>query len=145
MKIRDILDAKNSGIVSIEPNRTVKEAMNKIVEYKIGALPVMDGDALQGIITERDIFNVVHNHGEEGLRESVKKAMTSDIIIGLPDDDIDEVSSLLTQNRFRHLPIMENKKLIGIISIGDLVKAHSNNLTVENRHLKDYISGDYPK
>jgi len=145
MKIRDILDSKKSGVVSIEPNKTVKEAMNKIIEYKIGALPVMDGDELHGIITERDIFNVVHKHGEEGLRESVQKAMTSDIIIGLPDDDIDEVSSLLTQNRFRHLPVMENKKLIGIISIGDLVKAHTHNLSVENRHLKDYISGDYPR
>ena len=70
--------------------------------------------------------------------------MTKNIVIGFLNDDVENVSALMTQNRFRHLPIMDNKKLVGIISIGDVVAANVDSLAVENRYLKDYIAGKYP-
>jgi len=144
MKVRDILKAKGEGFESIEPMRTIRDAMHKISEKKIGALLVMQDENPVGIITERDIFRLMVTQGEGAFSKSVKEIMTENLIIGLPDDNVDAAMAYMTNNRFRHLPIMEGQKLIGIISIGDIVKAKVDNLQVENHYLKDYIAGKYP-
>ncbi len=144
MKVHDLLKKKQGKIVSIPSDHTIKQAMESIITHKIGALPVIDGDELKGIISERDIFRVAFSKGESGFGIMVGEVMTKNIVIGFLNDDVENVSALMTQNRFRHLPIMDNKKLVGIISIGDIVAANVDSLAVENRYLKDYIAGKYP-
>lgn len=144
MKIRDILKAKGSNVESIEPGLTIREALNRINEKKVGALLVHKDKELVGIITERDILRLMATKGEAAFSDPVENIMTKKLIVGLPDDDLDTAIAYITNNRFRHLPIMENKKLCGIISIGDIVKALAHNLKIENRYLMDYISGKYP-
>ena len=118
--------------------------MDKIIEKGIGSLLVMNDDTLVGIISERDIFRLYHKHGEKAAAMEVGDTMTRDIIIGIADDDVEAVKALMTNNRFRHLPIMERSKVVGIISIGDVVKSMATDLQIENRYLKDYITGKYP-
>lgn len=144
MNVNDLLKAKNRDTVTIAPENTVIEAMKKIIDHKIGALPVMDGDDLQGIVSERDMFRAVYQNRKSALNIKVGDIMTRDIVIGFLDDDVENVLALMTKNRFRHLPIMDHQKLIGIISIGDVVAAKTTKLKVENRYLKDYITGKYP-
>ena len=144
MNVNDLLKAKNRDTVTISPDNTVAEAMQKIIDNKIGALPVIVGDELQGIVSERDMFRAIYEKREAGLSVKIEDIVTQDIVIGFPGDDVDNVLVLMTNNRFRHLPIMDNKKLIGIVSIGDIVAAKTAKLKVENHYLKDYITGKYP-
>ena len=147
MKVREILNIKGGTTYRISPETTVREAMNEINSKKIGALLVEAEGTLQGIVTERDIFRLLHKYADESDRafnSRIKDVMTTNVVIGLLDDDIDMVEALMTNNRFRHLPIMDGKKIAGIISIGDVVKTLAKNLQIENRYLKDYITGKYP-
>ncbi len=144
MKIRDILKVKGGHVETIAPNENVRRAMDKTIGKKIGALVVMEKEVVEGIITERDISRVIHQEGEKAFELSVRDAMTRKLIVALPDDDIDLAMALMTNNRFRHLPVMDGKKLIGIISIGDIIKTQVINLKIENRYLIDYITGKYP-
>ena len=144
MKVRDILKAKGNAFEQIAPEASLKEAMDKIVMKRIGSLLVMEDNRLQGIITERDLFWRLHRDGDRALNLKVREAMTDNVVIGLPDDDIESVEALMTRNRFRHLPIMDGIEVIGIISIGDIIKILASNLEIENRYLKDYIVGRYP-
>jgi CBS domain-containing protein len=144
MKLGDILNTKSSEIITISPNNTIKQAMDKIVEKKIGALLVMNGDIVVGIITERDIFRQIHQKGEKAFSAAVRDIMTQNLVVGVPDDDVDLAMAMMTNNRFRHLPVMDAKKLVGLISIGDLVKVQVKDIQIENRYLMDYITGKYP-
>jgi len=144
MKVKDILKAKRGPVISIEPHRTLKDAMDTIMKNKVGALLVMEGETLEGIITERDLFREYHQTGDKALSRKIGEVMTTDLVVGLPEDDIEAVQALMTNNRFRHLPIMQDKKVCGIVSIGDVVKILAVNLKIENRYLKDYITGKYP-
>ena len=144
MKVHDLLGKKPGRIITISPDRTVRDAMQTILDNKVGALPVVDNNELKGIISERDMFRIAFDKGEAGFKVRVGDVMTRNLVIGFPGDDVEKVSALMTRNRFRHLPIMDNKKLVGIISIGDIVAANVEKLAVENRYLKDYISGKYP-
>jgi len=139
-----MLDAKGHKYESIGPKNTIRDAMDRIMEKRIGSLLVMNENRLVGIISERDIFRLYHRHGEKAAAMEVGDTMTRDIIIGIPDDDVEAVKALMTNNRFRHLPIMEGNEVVGIISIGDVVKSMATNLQIENRYLKDYITGKYP-
>ena len=144
MTVRDLLKGKGPAYEWTGPKITIKEAMRKINEKKIGSLLVMENDELIGIISERDMFRTLLAKGTTGFDATVGDVMTTDVVIGILDDNVDDVGSLMTNNRFRHLPIMEGKKVVGIISIGDVVKTQAHNLSIENRYLKDYISGKYP-
>jgi CBS domain-containing protein len=144
MKVHDLLKKKAGKIISVSSDHTIREAMQLILTHKVGALPVIEGNELKGIISERDIFRIAFDKGEAGFKVRVADVMTRDIVIGFPGDDVENVGALMTKNRFRHLPIMDNKKLVGIISIGDVVAANVEKLAVENRYLKDYITGKYP-
>ncbi len=147
MKVSDILNSKGGTTYRISPEATVREAMDEINSKKIGALLVEAEGTLRGIVTERDIFRLLHKYADDSttaFNSRIKDIMTTNVVIGLPDDDIDMVEALMTNNRFRHLPIMDGKKIAGIISIGDIVKTMAKNLQIENRYLKDYITGKYP-
>jgi CBS domain-containing protein len=144
MQVKDVLKIKGKNVECIDPTFTISEALKHITEKKVGALLVKKGEELIGIITERDILRLMATQGEAAFSHPVKEIMTQNVIVGLPEDDIEQAAAYITNNRFRHLPIMDNKKLVGIVSIGDIVKALAHDLKVENRYLKDYITGKYP-
>jgi len=144
MKVRELLKAKGDYTETIEGEKTVKQAMDRMVDKKIGALPVFEKEELAGIITERDILRLMHKSGAGALLFKVREVMTRKLVVGILEDDIEMVQAIMTNNRFRHLPIMDGKKMVGIISIGDIVKSHVKNLQIENRYLIDYITGKYP-
>lgn len=146
MKVRDILNAKGSDVATIAADRTIADVLRQIVERKVGSLVVVDKSGFPvGIITERDLIRLAHDKGEGNWRHlSVDQVMTKNIIIGLPDDDIEYIMKLMTANRFRHVPIMKAGKLAGIVSIGDVIKSHLSDLETDNRYLTDYIANKYP-
>lgn len=141
MKIRDVLKAKGSHVYSVAPHRTVMEALALLVEFRVGALLVLGSDGHPvGILTERDVLRECHRrHGQlEALL--VDDAMTRDLIIGVPDDDLGYTMGIMTQNRIRHLPVVDGDRIAGLISIGDVVKASLEETEYENRYLKEYIT-----
>ncbi|NIN00155.1 MAG: CBS domain-containing protein [candidate division Zixibacteria bacterium] len=145
MKVKDILKDKGAKVVTISPEKSIYDAVKTLVQKNIGSLLVMDEKGgIAGIITERDVLRECERRFQELDQTKVKDVMTKDLIVASPDDDLDYVENIMTQNRVRHLPIIANKKLEGIISIGDIVNVMRGECTVENRYLKDYISGKYP-
>jgi CBS domain-containing protein len=145
MKVKDILKNKGTEVATIGAERTICDAVKTLVEKNIGSLLVLDeNDKIVGIITERDILKECNRRCELLKQTKVQEVMTKDLIIGSSDDDIDYVEGVMTQNRVRHLPIISNQKLEGLISIGDVVKVLHRECKVENRYLKDLISGKYP-
>jgi len=152
MRIRDILVEKGDGVVTIDAAETIHDAIVKLNEHGIGALVVSDkDDEIVGIITERDILRNCGNRcvrlkapvtlGEKSCAFFVHEAMTKELVIGVPDDDLNYVMGVMTKNRIRHLPILDDGKLTGIISIGDLVNAHFEEKVFESRTLVAYTQG----
>jgi CBS domain-containing protein len=142
VKVKDILKNKGPEVVTIWEEKSVQEAIDTMVQNKIGALMVLQSEGkLTGIITERDVLRAYHAHPDAAGSLAVKEIMTRKVIIGNSEDTLDYVESVMTGNRVRHLPIIAEKRLIGIISIGDVVKALSKESKIENRYLKDYIEG----
>jgi CBS domain-containing protein len=146
MNLKDILDEKEKKeVISAEPEMDIREALATIVKNKIGALLVKDKEEkLVGIITERDILWHLLKDCEKMMQKKVSDIMTKDVIVGIPEDNVETAEKLMTVNRFRHLPVMDGNEVAGIISIGDLVKCQLGNMKVENRYLTDYITGKYP-
>jgi len=141
MKIRDILEEKGSRVIFIGPQVSLREALSTIAVNKVGALPVLDttGEVL-GIITERDLMRQVHL--KVTLEEkTVGEVMTKDIVSGNLDDDIEYVMEVMTENRFRHMPVIENGSIVGIVSIGDAVKARLTEIKNYYEDLKSYVVG----
>ena len=142
MKIKEILRRKGATVHTITPDSTVQDAITLLVKHNIGGLIVREkGGGIVGIITERDILRqcASETHDPEGTL--VSDAMTKELIIGVPDDDLTYVMGIMTKNRIRHLPVLNGEELEGIISIGDVVNAHLRETEFENRLLKDYIHG----
>jgi CBS domain-containing protein len=140
MKVRDILRNKGSAIVTIRPEATIHDAMNSLVNHRIGSLLVCDENGkTMGIITERDILRECAVHSERVKETTVRQVMSTNLIIGVPDDEIGYVMGIMTNNRIRHLPILSGETIEGMISIGDVVKAQLEETEFENRYLKDYI------
>jgi CBS domain-containing protein len=146
MKIDDILTAKGTAVQTISPEATLQEVVARLIESRIGALVVCrsgaaGGDELAGIITDRDILYASAT-GRRPLDEvKVAEVMTTALITGAPDDEVEQVMGLMTNRRIRHLPVVVEGRLAGIISIGDVVKAQHDRLAMENRFMKDYIAG----
>ena len=145
MKVKEILKGKGTEVATVGAEETLCDAVKKLVEKNIGSLLVVDEKgAIAGIITERDILKQCDKRFQSLGETKVKDVMTKKLIVASPDDDIDYVENVMTENRVRHLPIVSGEKLEGIISIGDLVHVQRAQCKVENRYLKAYISGDYP-
>ncbi|MBS1270249.1 MAG: Inosine-5'-monophosphate dehydrogenase [Gammaproteobacteria bacterium] len=140
MKIREILSSKSQVIYSASPTESLGEAVNTLVKNNCGALVVMEGERMVGIVSERDVLRACAEL-KEPLQTTVSSRMTSDLVTATPDDDVEKVMRLLTHHRIRHLPIMETDRLVGVISIGDIVKVQHEALSNENRFLKQYIQG----
>lgn len=123
MKIESILATKSSNVITVGPDQSLREAVNLLAEHNIGVLIVVDEPRRPvGIISERDIIREAART-EAALDQTVSRVMTEDLITASPEDDLETVLQTMTARRFRHLPIMDQDRLIGVISIGDLVKA----------------------
>ena len=152
MRVNDILQEKGSGVVTIGGNLTIHAAIVKLNANSIGALIVTgENDEIVGIVTERDILQNCGTHCGR-LKEPIPRkdttcpflvqdVMTKDLVIGVPDDDLNYVMAVMTKNRIRHLPILDSGRLAGMISMSDLVNAHLEEHVFESRTLKDYIHG----
>src|SRR5262245_56271038 len=141
MKIRDVLKAKGNQVYSVAPHRTVQEALALLVQFHVGALLVLDDDGQPvGIVTERDVLRTCHHRAAQLERVIVRDVMTHELIIGVPDDDLDYTMGIMTNNRIRHLPIVDGGRIAGLVSIGDVVKACLEETAYENRYLKEYIT-----
>jgi CBS domain-containing protein len=141
MKIADILQSKGHDVVTIGPERSVADAIRLLVEHRIGAVVVVQRGEIQGILSERDILNLADADPGRLKLLRVGEVMTHDLVVGLADDEIDYVMQILTQNRIRHLPIVDDGQLIGSVSIGDVVNALRSGLEAENRYLREYVQG----
>lgn len=140
MKVRELLHAKGTAVLTIHPEATLYDALAALVHHRIGSLVVLDdAGKVTGIITERDLLSECLTRGEQFRRLQVRAVMTTHLIIAVPDDDVGYVMGIMTQNRIRHLPIMQGEHLEGLISIGDVVKAQLEETEFENRYLKEYI------
>ena len=145
-KIQTILNEKGNRICSIAPDATVREALKQLNAYRIGVLMVVaTNGTIEGLVSERDILRALSNVTGDVRDIQVARIMTpkEKLLIVTPDDDINYAMNIMTENRVRHLPIVANGKLAGILSIGDVVKSQLEATHSENKLLKDYISGKY--
>ncbi len=141
MTIRTILQTKGNQVFTTEPQEKLAVVVKQLVYHRCGSLLVCRGEELVGIITERDILRASATEGYNLETTTVTELMTTDLVTGTLDDSISETMGLLTERRIRHLPILEDGKLAGMISIGDVVKAQYAKLSIENHYLKSYIQG----
>jgi len=139
MTIAAILSGKGRDVISIEPTRSVMEAAAMLAERRIGAVPVVEGDMVVGIFSERDVIHALNNGGVEALQGSVGAAMTSPAITVGPQDSVLGALSLMTRRRIRHLPVIDDCGLIGFVSIGDLVKYRIDRIEADAAAMRDYI------
>jgi CBS domain-containing protein len=140
MKLRDILRVKGHHVYTVRPNQTVQDAVQILMQHRVGALLVEDDQRrVLGIISERDVLRECVDRADQLWRIPVREAMTGELIIGVPDDEIGYTMGIMTQNRIRHLPVMDGDRVAGMISIGDVVKATLDETEYENRYLKEYI------
>lgn len=140
MTLQDILDSKGSRVITIAPHHTLYLALCTLIENKVGALLVQNNQGqLVGILTERDLMRAVYQ--DTDLREEqVENLMTRSLVIGTPDQDIEYAMSEMTEHRFRHMPVVENDELVGIISIGDLVKTRLQHTEEQVSQYQDYVA-----
>jgi CBS domain-containing protein len=128
-------------VATVRPDVTVVELLGELAEHNVGALPVVDGGNLIGIVSERDVVRRLHAGGAATLDARVADIMTTDVSTCSPSDDVGDVAAVMTSRRFRHLPVVVNGELAGIVSIGDMVKARIDLLESERAQLQRYIAG----
>lgn len=139
--LQQLLDGKKyKEVISIAPHRPVFDALVVLAEYKIGALVVLDGQKLAGIFSERDYAREVILKGRSSKVTAISEVMTSKVVSAQPSDTVEYAMSLMTEHRIRHLPVVENDKVIGVLSIGDLVKETISYQKELIRQLQNYIN-----
>ena len=138
--VKQILASKPSNVFSVSPSATVFEALEEMMNKIISALVVMDGTQLKGIFTERDYARKIALQGKSSKDTSVSEIMTSDLITISPDDTIDYCMGLMTERHIRHLPVMENNQICGMVSIGDVVKSIIEVQKSTIQQLESYIN-----
>lgn len=139
MTIAAILDDKGAGTVSVPPDTTVADAVALLGERRIGAVPVIDGGTVAGMFSERDVIRSLRERGSAALDAPVSSVMTAPAVTVGREDSVLGALSLMTRRRIRHLPVVEDGAVIGIVSIGDLVKYRIDRIEAEARAMRDYI------
>ena len=139
--VQDLLDENNRELIKIDPNQTVFEALTMLSKYDIGALVVMNGEILSGIFSERDYARKVILSGKSSKETFVKEIMTEKVKCISPQNNIEDCMKIMTESRFRHLPVLEKNIVLGIISIGDIVRETIIYQKFIINQLEQYISG----
>ena len=140
MRIADVLRNKGAAVTTINAEATVAELLAGLAEQNIGAMVVVGDEGVVGIVSERDVVRQLHTHGGSVLARPVSTIMTTMVATCTKSDTVDEISALMTTNRVRHVPVLDGKKLIGIVSIGDVVKTRMEELEAEQEQLHSYIT-----
>ncbi|GEL19632.1 CBS domain-containing protein [Pseudonocardia asaccharolytica] len=141
MRIADVLRTKGDTVTTVRPSATVGDVIARLAETNYGALPVVDNGQLVGIVSERDVVRRLYQHGPALLELSVTKIMTVNVVTCSPTDSAVDLARIMTERRIRHLPVVVDDQLRGIVSIGDLVKARIDSLEEEREQLHSYIAG----
>ncbi len=139
-QLSEILDEKGDDVLQIEADASVLEAVERMVEANVGSLLVTEGGQITGIVTERDYLRRVTLEGRTDRETAVREIMSSPLIVVTPQTTIDECMALMTDRRLRHLPVVDGGEVVGIVSIGDVVKFKSKQQSFEIQYLTDYIT-----
>ena len=139
MTVRAILDSKGHNILSLEPEAKLSAAVKILSERRIGAVLVMSGGRIEGILSERDIVRVLGERGARVLDEPVSSVMTRKVVSCREKDTVSSIMERMTSGKFRHLPVVEDDKVVGLISIGDVVKWRVKEFENEQEALQNYI------
>ena len=140
MRIADVLRTKGGAVATITPETSVSGLLNELALHNIGAMVVVSPDGVVGIVSERDVVRKLHERGGDLLRMPVSEIMTTVVATCTPGDTVDHLSALMTNKRVRHVPVVENNRLVGIVSIGDVVKQRMEELETNQQALQDYIT-----
>ncbi len=141
MNVAQLLGDKGHDVFSVQPHRTLAEAVRTLAERRIGAVVVTGADGgLLGILSERDIIRALAQSGPAALETPVSRAMTAKVVTCRTQTSIDELMEIMTSGRFRHVPVLENDRVAGVISIGDVVKYRLAEVEAESRAMRDYIA-----
>lgn len=142
MKVRTLLDSKGGKIVSIDAGSSVEDAIRSMHSRKISAIIATEQGKTVGIFTERDVVRCYLSSGGKSFKDvKVRDAMVADLIVAVPDDDLADISVVMVEKNIRHLPVLENGKIVGMLSIRDIIQTQVKKLTSEIHYLKDYITG----
>jgi CBS domain-containing protein len=140
MRISDLLRQKGNAVATIAPTATIRQLLTTLLLHNIGATVVTDGDAVVGIVSERDIVRRLDERGAELLSAPVSDIMTRGVLTCSPEDTVDSLAETMTERRIRHMPVLRDGRLAGIVSIGDVVKSHIRQLETDREQLESYIS-----
>ncbi len=140
MNISDILRSKGTEVTTIAPNASVADVVRTLAEHNVGALVVVESDEVIGIVSERDIVRHLGDTGTDLLDQQVSDIMTSDVFTAAPDHSVDEIAATMTQRRIRHVPVVVDGRLAGVVSIGDVVLSRINQLEQDRNQLESYIT-----
>jgi CBS domain-containing protein len=140
MFVSDILSQKGNSVFSVRPATSVAQVAQELTDLRIGSVLVLEADnRIAGIVSERDLVRALARHGAKAMELEARNVMTTDVVTCDPDDSIDHVMETMTRGRFRHLPVVRRGELLGIVSIGDVVKARLEETQHEAEALKAYI------
>lgn len=140
MRISDVLRRKGSQVATVPPTASVSELVAALAEHNIGAMVVLDGETVVGIVSERDVVRELKHLGGELLTSPVSKIMTTSVFTCAVDDTVDGLGSTMTERRIRHVPVLTDGRLVGIVSIGDVVKSRMDELERAQSQLEAYIA-----
>lgn len=143
MLVREVLRAKGGRVITIDRGARVAEAIALMVQHNIGSLPVTADDALVGIFSERDVLRLLERHGEGYGSIALDDVMTRDPVTCDVDEDVDCVIGKMSERRIAKVPVVSGKELVGVISVGDMIKVMFERVQSENQHLMSYIHGSF--
>jgi CBS domain-containing protein len=140
VRIADVLRTKGSAVATIDPDVPVSELLRALAEHNVGAIVVVGPSGVAGIVSERDVVRRLHESGAELLSSPVSAIMTADVFTCSPSDTVDSLTVVMTERRFRHVPVVSDGQLVGIVSIGDVVKSRIGQLEQSQDQLQAYIA-----
>ena len=144
MFVKEMLKSSPKDIITVDPSTDLWTAMETLISNKIGCLPVLNSSGtFVGILDDKDMVRAVYENQDSFEKFTAGELMTSNLIIGMPDDDLNYIAGLMAKNNIRYVPIMDDKKMVGLISPGDVVKAQMTHIEIENRYLKMYMEGTH--
>lgn len=140
MRIADVLRTKGSAVATIDRDVPVSELLRALAEHNVGAIVVVGAGGVVGIVSERDVVRRLHERGADLLSAPVSEIMTTDVFTCSPTDTVDSLTVVMTERRFRHVPVISDGQLVGIVSIGDVVKSRIGQLEQSQDQLQAYIT-----
>lgn len=144
MQVSVLLQRKGSEVVTVVPDMAMREVLAVLAEHRIGAVIVSsDGAAIEGLLSERDVVTALAAEGAEALDQPARALMTAEVITCQPDTTVEELMATMTERRVRHVPVLVDGRLAGVVSIGDVVKDRISGLEFETKSLHDYIAHPY--